>query len=87
MYIIICALTRVEGASKMRTTAELIGEIVYKTGLTQTQIADSLGIQQATISRLRRKKNKISYRTACLLVKLAKKYKIDVTVEELIPME
>lgn len=72
---------------KMITTADVIKAIIYRSDLNQTQLAQLLGVQQATISRLKRKKNKISYMTACQLVKLAKKYKIDVTVEDLIPTE
>lgn len=71
----------------MITTADVIKAIIYRSDLNQTQLAQLLGVQQATISRLKRKKNKISYMTACQLVKLAKKYKIDVTVEDLIPTE
>jgi transcriptional regulator with XRE-family HTH domain len=71
----------------MKTASDVIKEIVYKGELTQAEIAVKIGVQQATISRLRRKKNKISYRTACRLVKLAKNYKIDVSIEEIIPTE
>ncbi len=69
------------------TLIKLIKEIGYRGDLTQGQIAQLIGVQQATISRLRRGVTGTSLRTMGELVKLAKKYNIEVSLEELLPMD
>ena len=66
------------------TPTELIREIIYKGEITQTKLADLIGVKQATISRLRHKKNGMSVKTARALIRLGAKYNIHVTLEELL---
>ncbi len=66
---------------------DIIREIKYVSRLNQLELAELLGCKQASISRLKNNKQFPSLKMAQKIVKLAKKYKIKVDINDFVPME
>lgn len=62
---------------------ELIRTIIYNSRLSQTEIAKVLGCTQATVSRIKNHKQVPTLKVAQGFIKLAKTYKIQVTLEDI----
>ena len=69
------------------TPGDLIKEIIYRSDLNQSKIAELIGVRQASISRIRHGVNGMSVKTARSLIQLAAEYKITATLEDLLPMD
>lgn len=64
--------------------ADVIREIMFRARISQHDIAELLGVRQATISRIKTGRNHAGIKTGLKLVRLAKSYKIDVDIEDLL---
>lgn len=62
---------------------QLVKKIMYETELTQSEIANSIGCTQSAISAIKRGINIPKTPLLFSIVKLAKKYKIEVKIEDL----
>lgn len=62
---------------------ELLRKIAYEGNLRQREIADYLGIQQGSVSKLKNSKQFPSLKTSQRIVSLAKKYKINIRLEDI----
>lgn len=72
------------GGMKMKME-EVIKEIKYRSDLNQSQMAEILGCSQVSVSRIRRGIQFPNGPLLMAIMQLAKKYKIDVKIDDLLP--